>query len=348
MTRLYIAHEYAVDIPRHFGDYAFVKQIGSGSFSCVALAVHLQTAQQYAVKIISKRHLIEKGLIERFQSELTLMASLNHPNIVKFVEVLNDENLIYIITEFCPRGDLSTYLMTTGALGETQAKPFIKQILTAVAYIHSRGITHRDLKLENILLDAGLNVKIGDFGFAKEISGENLLSTQCGSPLFTAPEVISNRPYDGKSADMWSFGVIVYALVTGKIPWSDTGNQSRLFFDIQTARYHVPDECSRDFANFVGGLMHPQPVMRFTAQQALEHPWLSRRATMKALTASFSGLTSEKLGVPDVGKSMAVVAPRVITTPNGRFSSRALVRKRPPIMRRMVPETSRIMENSNC
>lgn len=348
MTRLFIAHEYAEEIPRHIGNYTFVKQIGSGSFSCVALAVHLQTAQQFAVKIISKRQLIEKGLIERFQAELTLMSSLDHPNIVRFVEVLNDDNLIYIVTEFCPCGDLSTLLMARGGLGETTARPFIIQILLAVSFLHSKGIAHRDLKLENILLDNSFNVKVADFGFAREIEGDNLLSTQCGSPIFTAPEVISNRPYDGRSADMWSLGVIVFALVTGKIPWTETENQSRLFYEIQTARYHVPEEFGREFASFVGGLMHPQPLMRFTADQAMQHPWLLRRSCEQVVTSSFPGRSVPRHDVVDVGRSMAVVAPRIIGTANGRFSSRTVLRKRPPIINRAVPETNRVMEPRDC
>jgi serine/threonine protein kinase len=272
-----IAKDYAVEIPLCCGAYTFVRIIGSGSFSVVLAAVETETGKPVAVKVFSKQYLVERSHVPKFEREITLFSSFDHPHIVRFIEILNDDSLIYVIMEYCDLGNLHLYFREHSASGENCARFFIHQILLAVQYLHSRRVAHRDLKPENILVQSPANVKLVDFGLSTEVSDDTLLRTQCGSPLFAAPEIISGLPYDGRRADMWSLGVIVYLLVVGKIPWDDTSNHANLYSDIQLARYRLPDNPSSAFVNFVGGLMNPLPLLRFTVEQALNHPWLANK-----------------------------------------------------------------------
>jgi serine/threonine protein kinase len=269
---------YTVNVPRHFNGYRFERIIGAGSYAVVLQASDESSGTPYAVKVTSKKYLIDQGEVSRFEREVTLFSSFEHPNIVQFHEILHDDNLIYIVMEYCDLGSLHTHLLREGAASEAGARFIVGQILSALVYLHGRGISHRDLKPDNIIIKTPMTVKIADFGFAVSAQPNALVSTQCGSPAYTAPEVVAGQPYDGRAADMWSLGVIAYAIVAGQLPWRDVTNQKNLFFDIQTARYHVPDEASPTFANFVGGLMQPQPILRFTVEQAQNHPWLREKS----------------------------------------------------------------------
>jgi serine/threonine protein kinase len=287
------ARQYSVEVPQHIGDYTLLKVIGSGSFAVVFAGVQNCTNSPIAAKVISKQYLIDHKDVTKFEREVTFFASVDHPNIVKFIEVLNDDNLIYIIMEFCNNGSLHTFILSRGAIPESAARKFVVQILEAIQYLHSRGIAHRDLKPENILIGADMLLKVADFGFAA--SADSLLKTQCGSPIFTAPEIISGRAYDGKCADMWSLGVIVYWIVTGKVPWTDIANQSNLFYEIQTAQFSIPDLVSQRCAAFISGLMNTAPVMRFTVDQALVHPWISQEPGAPAAPFSAPRMISKSV-----------------------------------------------------
>jgi serine/threonine protein kinase len=279
MTHAVLAGDYPVNVPAHFFDYTFVQIIGSGAFSLVILAKHDETGDSVAVKLLSRKYLVEHQAVEQFQRELTIFSGFSHPNLVKFVEVFDDDDLIYIVMEYCPFGSLHQLISAQGPLAESAARSVVRQIVEGLAYLHSLDVAHRDLKPENILIGENSRIKIADFGFSRESAGGSLFRTQCGSPLFAAPEVISSIPYNGKAADMWSIGVIVFVIVMGKVPWDDTQNQTHLFYDIQTARYHLPENLPDQLKNLLGGLMHPQPMMRFTAAQMLSHPWLANMSS---------------------------------------------------------------------
>jgi serine/threonine protein kinase len=155
-------------------------------------------------------------------------------------------------------------------------------------------------------------VKIADFGFAVSAQPDALVATRCGSPVYTAPEVVAGGPYDGRAADMWSLGVITYSIVAGALPWRDVTNQQNLFFDIQTARYHIPEGVSPAFADFVGGLMQPQPVLRFTVEQAQSHPWLmEKRGEVKGLPFGMKRKIVQKAA--SVGYTRATIALTITT-----------------------------------
>jgi serine/threonine protein kinase len=284
--RVAMSSGYEITTPKIIGSLAFVRVLGRGSSGVVFLAVHVETEENYAVKVMSKQFLIDRNAVARFKREVTIFSSLDSPHVVKFYDCLDDDDLVYLVTEFCELGTMESVLLRPGGCAEHSAVHFVRQLLEGVRYLHSQGIAHRDLKPQNIMVDSRFNLKLADFGFAIETSA-GLQMTRCGSPIFSAPEVISGQPYDPQCADMWSLGVVVFLLVTGTIPWKDVTNDKSLIYDIQTAKYHVPEHLSPNFANFVGGLMHPRPMLRFTANQALAHPWVQQR--VPNVTASYAG-----------------------------------------------------------
>jgi serine/threonine protein kinase len=157
-------------------------------------------------------------------------------------------------------------------LSEFDAKPFVRQILEALAYVHGLGICHRDLKPENILLDVFGDVKINDFGLSRFVRPDGLVDTPCGSPCYVSPECISGRPYDGRKSDLWSVGVIMYALLTGQLPWTKR-NQQQLFEQIRKADFVIPAFLSDPCRNLILGLMTVDCERRITIEAALRHPW---------------------------------------------------------------------------
>lgn len=267
-----------LSVPHEFFGYRYESIIGRGSFAIVALVTRMSDGQQFACKVISQEYLIEKKLVESFKREVENIGKLNHPNILQLVDFLSDEKLIYMIMTLCPAGDLHGYIAEHGAFPEYQAKAIFKQIVSAVDYLHTMNIAHRDLKPENILLEKDMTVKLADFGFSKETTGNQLMKTKCGSPIYTAPEIITQPEYDGKMADMWSLGVILFVMLTGKVPWESVTNETQLFFQIRTARYHIPENINRLAAKLIGELMTPQPEMRCTAKEVLTHPWLQENS----------------------------------------------------------------------
>ena len=273
MRKVIIGSSVCEDLPLSIGGYEIAEEIGRGAYSTIYRAVKGEIS--YALKVVSRKFLVEHGDVASFEREVTVFSKMDHPNIIKFYEMLSDEALIYIVMEYCSQGNLSDLVARSHALGEVNARPIVTQICLALSHVHALGIAHRDLKLENILVANDGVVKLADFGFCKELSQGQLMHTQCGSPIYAAPEIICNKEYDGRKADMWSLGVCVYTLVLGCLPWRDTKNLLNLFYDIQTSRYHVPNTLSALFRNLIHALMHPLPEMRLNSQHVLNHPWVT-------------------------------------------------------------------------
>ncbi|XP_026165242.1 serine/threonine-protein kinase MARK1 isoform X3 [Mastacembelus armatus] len=202
----------------HIGNYRLLKTIGKGNFAKVKLARHVLTGREVAVKIIDKTQLNPTSLQKLFR-EVRIMKILNHPNIVKLFEVIETEKTLYLVMEYASGGEVFDYLVAHGRMKEKEARSKFRQIVSAVQYCHQRRIVHRDLKAENLLLDADMNIKIADFGFSNEFTLGSKLDTFCGSPPYAAPELFQGKKYDGPEVDVWSLGVILYTLVSGSLPF---------------------------------------------------------------------------------------------------------------------------------
>ncbi|KAF9999315.1 hypothetical protein BGZ79_007067, partial [Entomortierella chlamydospora] len=237
------------------------------TYGKVKLATHALTGQQVAVKVVAKSH---ASIITR---EIYHWRCLSHPNIAHLHEVLTTESKIYLVTEYCPNGELLEALIRDGRCKPSLAKRWFRQICHAVQYCHLRKIVHRDLKLENILLDAQNNIKLIDFGFTRECESKKLLESYCGSAAYTAPEIIVGKKYSGPEADIWSLGVILYTLLAGYLPFDDD-SEAVVQDKIIDLDYEIPtDIICEDAQDLIQSILKEDPKERFSIEQILNHSW---------------------------------------------------------------------------
>ncbi|KAI8577830.1 hypothetical protein K450DRAFT_212331 [Umbelopsis ramanniana AG] len=262
--------------------YRRIRTLGKGNFGKVYLAEHRQTLQQVAIKTVDKRNfknedqkihaLNEKSISHDFSMRL------HHKNIVEVYEVITDDDFIYIIMEYLEGGELFDKIKERGRLEENLAKQWFKEIVEAVKYIHDNGIVHRDLKPENVLLDKNQHIRLCDFGFGKVCDDQQLLTTYCGSPFYAAPEMVTATPYTGPKVDIWSCGVILFAMLSGKLPFQ-CENMPDLFKKISIGAYNVPHSIKSSPAALIARMLCVKPADRASAQDILEHAWLNGNYT---------------------------------------------------------------------
>ncbi|XP_069049192.1 MAP/microtubule affinity-regulating kinase 3a isoform X3 [Lepisosteus oculatus] len=252
------------DEPPHIGNYRLLKTIGKGNFAKVKLARHILTGREVAIKIIDKTQLNPTSLQKLFR-EVRIMKILNHPNIVKLFEVIETEKTLYLVMEYASGGEVFDYLVAHGRMKEKEARAKFRQIVSAVQYCHQKHIVHRDLKAENLLLDADMNIKIADFGFSNEFTLGNKLDTFCGSPPYAAPELFQGKKYDGPEVDVWSLGVILYTLVSGSLPF-DGQNLKELRERVLRGKYRIPFYMSTDCENLLKRFLVLNPSKRGTLE----------------------------------------------------------------------------------
>ncbi|XP_045392096.1 serine/threonine-protein kinase MARK1 isoform X8 [Lemur catta] len=277
----------ATDEQPHIGNYRLQKTIGKGNFAKVKLARHVLTGREVAVKIIDKTQLNPTSLQKLFR-EVRIMKILNHPNIVKLFEVIETEKTLYLVMEYASGGEVFDYLVAHGRMKEKEARAKFRQssrqgtlqlwqknlIVSAVQYCHQKCIVHRDLKAENLLLDADMNIKIADFGFSNEFTVGNKLDTFCGSPPYAAPELFQGKKYDGPEVDVWSLGVILYTLVSGSLPF-DGQNLKELRERVLRGKYRIPFYMSTDCENLLKKLLVLNPIKRGSLEQIMKDRWMN-------------------------------------------------------------------------
>ncbi|KAL9267648.1 CBL-interacting serine/threonine-protein kinase 21-like protein [Drosera capensis] len=222
------------------GKYKLGRTIGEGAFGKVKMAKNTVSGEMVAIKIIDKVTVMENNLIYQVQREIKTMRLLNHPNIIRIHEVLGTRSKIYIVMEYVSGGQLSDKLSYSKRLTEGEARQLFQQLVDAVGYCHCRGVYHRDLKPQNLLLDSYGNLKISDFGLSTQRKQEAMLSTACGSPCYVAPELLRKKGYEGAAADVWSCGVILFELLAGYLPFDDH-NLINLYKKILRANYACPE-----------------------------------------------------------------------------------------------------------
>ncbi|XP_078796990.1 MAP/microtubule affinity-regulating kinase 3a isoform X9 [Oryzias latipes] len=259
--------------PPHVGNYRLLKTIGKGNFAKVKLARHILTGREVAIKIIDKTQLNPNSLQKLFR-EVRIMKILNHPNIVKLFEVIETDRTLYLVMEYASGGEVFDYLVAHGRMKEKEARAKFRQIVSAVQYCHQKHIVHRDLKAENLLLDADMNIKIADFGFSNEFTLGNKLDTFCGSPPYAAPELFQGKKYDGPEVDVWSLGVILYTLVSGSLPF-DGQNLKELRERVLRGKYRIPFYMSTDCENLLKRFLVLNPAKRGTLEQIMKDRWIN-------------------------------------------------------------------------
>ncbi|XP_041710929.1 MAP/microtubule affinity-regulating kinase 3 isoform X7 [Coregonus clupeaformis] len=257
----------------HVGNYRLLKTIGKGNFAKVKLARHILTGREVAIKIIDKTQLNPNSLQKLFR-EVRIMKILNHPNIVKLFEVIETERTLYLVMEYASGGEVFDYLVAHGRMKEKEARAKFRQIVSAVQYCHQKHIVHRDLKAENLLLDADMNIKIADFGFSNEFTMGNKLDTFCGSPPYAAPELFQGKKYDGPEVDVWSLGVILYTLVSGSLPF-DGQNLKELRERVLRGKYRIPFYMSTDCENLLKRFLVLNPAKRGTLEEIMKDRWIN-------------------------------------------------------------------------
>lgn len=251
------------------GNYILLQTIGTGGFSKVKLAEDKKTGKRFAIKIIKKAKLNGKPeMKQKIQREIALMKLLDHPHIIKLNEICESSRHLFIVLEYAENGELFDYLIARRSLTIDEAMRLFRQIIYGVDYLHNNSICHRDLKPENILLDANNNIKIADFGFARWLK-TSTADTSCGSPHYAAPEVVKGLPYNGKKADIWSCGVILYALLSGRLPFNEP-SYKELIAKIKTGTYRMPD-FPNDVKDLVARLLTVEEDKRITIEQIKHH-----------------------------------------------------------------------------
>ncbi|KAI8818707.1 kinase-like domain-containing protein, partial [Fimicolochytrium jonesii] len=255
------------------GNYHFQKTVGEGNFAKVKLAKHKLTGVEVAIKIIDKTTLDEKKLGKLYR-EVRIMKLLHHPNIVKLYEVIETKHTVFLVMEYASGGELYDYLVVHGKMKEKEARAKFRQILSAVSYCHKKRVIHRDLKAENLLLDANLDIKIADFGFSNYFDPESKLDTFCGSPPYAAPELFQGRRYTGPEVDIWSLGVILYVLTTGCLPF-DGKNLQEMRESVCRGKYRIPFYLSDTCEKLLRKFLVRDPYKRSGLEMLIDDPWIN-------------------------------------------------------------------------
>ncbi|CAM8960696.1 unnamed protein product [Rhodiola kirilowii] len=258
--------------------YEFGRLLGQGSFGKVYHARDINTGKSVAIKVLDKEKLLKVGLMEQTMREISVMKLVKHPNVLQLYEVMASKSKIYYIMEYAKGGELCNKL-SKGRLKENKARKYFQQLINAIDFCHRRGVYHRDLKLENLLLDGNGVLKISDFGFSAVSESkrqDGLLHTACGTPAYVAPEVIRRRGYDGSKSDIWSCGVILFVLLAGYLPFRES-NIAEMYRRIYKGECKCPNWISQEARMLLSKMLDPNPKTRISVSAIMRHPWYRNR-----------------------------------------------------------------------
>ena len=254
-------------VSKSLSEYRIEGIIGEGNYGKVKYATHIITNQPVAIKFINKNRLIRAGDTDRIQNEMKIISGLNHPNILKAFEIFEDDLFYYIVMERPEKGDLFNYICSKGRLTLDEATFIYYQIVNAVSYLQKQKIAHRDLKPENILLTEELIVKIGDFGLSKYYQSNNVrLSTICGSPCYSAPEMLRGNKYKPWPIDIWGIGIILYCMICGALPFEDE-REDVLIRKVIQCNYNCPYYINSNVRALFKRILCPNPNDRITMEE---------------------------------------------------------------------------------
>ncbi|XP_022371737.1 hormonally up-regulated neu tumor-associated kinase [Enhydra lutris kenyoni] len=262
------------------------RKLGEGSFAKVREGLHVLTGEKVAIKVIDKKRAKKDTYVTKnLRREGQIQQMIRHPNITQLLDILETENSYYLVMELCPGGNLMHKIYEKKRLEESEARRYIRQLISAVEHLHRAGVVHRDLKIENLLLDEDNNIKLIDFGLsncAGILGHSDPFSTQCGSPAYAAPELLARKKY-GPKIDVWSIGVNMYAMLTGTLPFTVEPFSLRALYQkmVDKEMNPLPTQLSAGAINFLRSLLEPDPVKRPNIQQALANRWLNENYTGK-------------------------------------------------------------------
>jgi serine/threonine protein kinase len=269
------------------GHWELGKTIGAGSMGKVKLARNKETGEQVAVKIVprgsndgehrtsAERERADHSKEVRTAREAAIVTLADHPYICGMRDVIRTNYHWYMLFEYVNGGQMLDYIISHGRLKEKQARKFGRQIASALDYCHRNSIVHRDLKIENILISKTGDIKIIDFGLSNLFSPRNHLKTFCGSLYFAAPELLQAKAYTGPEVDVWSFGIVLYVLVCGKVPFDDQ-SMPQLHAKIKKGHVEYPPWLTPECRNLISRMLTTDPSQRATLAEILTHPWMTK------------------------------------------------------------------------
>ena len=257
------------------GNYLIGEEIGKGSFSKVIKGKHTITDETVAIKILDKSKIKDDIDVKHIPKEIDILKSIYHHNIAQLYEIISTSNNFYLIMEYIDGGDLSEFISENFALSENLACRFFRQLISVIEYLNDMGITHRDIKLENILLDSSKkNIKVIDFGLSNYCANTELLSSDCGSPCFASPEMIMGNSYRGVTTDLWSSGIVLYSMLVGELPFNDL-DINILYKRIKLGTFNIPSNLSLESIDLLKKILQVNPDKRITIKEIKKHKWFN-------------------------------------------------------------------------
>ena len=276
------------------GQFILGDEIGKGTFGVVRIATHIITGEKVAVKIFYKEKILEESDRKRLEREIKILKILKHRNIVHLYNVFQSSSTIYLVMEYIKGKELFEIIVKKKKLSELESLQYYQQLISGIEYLGKIRVAHRDLKPENLLINSKNILKIADFGLSNMYKNNELLSTDCGSPCYASPEMLSGEKYLGLNSDIWSSGIILYTMLCGKLPFEDKNNDI-LYQKIKEGKFSIPEFLSEDAKDFLIKVLNVDPKKRLNISQIKSHPWFNQIDQRKYMS---KGLLLNKYVVP--------------------------------------------------
>ena len=262
---------------KQIGNYIIGAQIGSGAFGKVVLGTHILTNEPVAIKILDKLLLAETPEdLHLVNKEISILKIVKHKNIAQLYEILETPKNIYIIMEYCEGKDLMDYIILKTRLSEVEGLKIFQQLINVLEYLHNQNITHRDIKIDNMLLDSQHNLKLVDFGLSTKYTDDELLNQPCGTVVYAAPEVLEGKDYHGMLADVWSSGIVLFSMIAGYLPFCEHDDEVNKA-NILKGDIEIPQFFSAPLKDLLGHMLDMDPMTRYTLGEIKEHMWFNSR-----------------------------------------------------------------------